>query len=214
MLRYPTLMSRIDYAEINMEDSGKHRFHGLEHDSKMRVFTTFFHTSTLRGYEASGNMLPTAENLKQRTEDGEKGTEHFQQMARSTCARAITPQISEGNGGREKKGKRELDYLSMQKNRNNVKKMRKRWAGVEGGRVKNLAQGNPKRSQKRTRTRYYVRNPTRVRNGHCAPPSGGDVETGRRITKNPPPGKLNQNPQQKRMSLEEAKLKTGKTGSK
>ena len=32
-----------------MEDSGKHRFHGLEHDSKMRLFKTYSHTSTLRG---------------------------------------------------------------------------------------------------------------------------------------------------------------------
>ena len=38
----------------NMEDSGKHRFHGLEHDSKMRLFTTYSHTSTLKGSEASG----------------------------------------------------------------------------------------------------------------------------------------------------------------
>ena len=40
-----------------MEDSGKHRFHGLEHDSKMRLFTTYSHTSTLRGFEASRKML-------------------------------------------------------------------------------------------------------------------------------------------------------------
>ena len=41
----------------NMEGSGKHRFHGLEHDSKMRLFKIYSHTSTLRGYEASGRML-------------------------------------------------------------------------------------------------------------------------------------------------------------
>ena len=41
----------------NLEDSGKHRFHDLEHDSKMRLFTTYSHTSTLRGYEASEKML-------------------------------------------------------------------------------------------------------------------------------------------------------------
>ena len=40
-----------------MEDSGKHRFLGLEHDSKMRLFITYSHTSTLRGYEASEKML-------------------------------------------------------------------------------------------------------------------------------------------------------------
>ena len=36
---------------------GKHRFHGLEYDSKMRLFKTYSHASTLRGYEASGKML-------------------------------------------------------------------------------------------------------------------------------------------------------------
>ena len=43
--------------QIHIEDSGKHRFHGLEHDSKMRLFTIYSHTSTLRGYEASGKVL-------------------------------------------------------------------------------------------------------------------------------------------------------------
>ena len=38
----------------NMEDSGKHLFHGLDHDSKMGPFKTYSNTSTLRGYEASG----------------------------------------------------------------------------------------------------------------------------------------------------------------
>ena len=35
----------------NMEDLGKHRFHGLEHDSKIRLFKTYSHTSTLPGYK-------------------------------------------------------------------------------------------------------------------------------------------------------------------
>ena len=58
-----------------MEDSRKHRFHDLEHESKMRLFATYSHTSTLRGYEASGKNA-TAENLKRTTEDGKKGIEH------------------------------------------------------------------------------------------------------------------------------------------
>ena len=52
----------------NMEDSGKHRFHDLEHDRKMRLFTTYSHTSTLRGYEASGKMLqPKTSNEERET---------------------------------------------------------------------------------------------------------------------------------------------------
>ena len=39
------------------EDSGKHRFHGLEHDSKIRLFTTYSHTSTLRGDSARPTPL-------------------------------------------------------------------------------------------------------------------------------------------------------------
>ena len=40
-----------------MEDSGKHRFHGLKHDLKMRLFATYSHTATLQGYEASWKLL-------------------------------------------------------------------------------------------------------------------------------------------------------------
>ena len=52
-----------------MEDSGKHLFHGLEHDSKMRLFTTYSHTSTLRGYQAS------RETVQQKITNEERETE-------------------------------------------------------------------------------------------------------------------------------------------
>ena len=48
----------------NIEDSGKHRFHGLEHDSKMRLFEIHSHTSTLRGYEAPGKTLSRKPNTR------------------------------------------------------------------------------------------------------------------------------------------------------
>ena len=55
----------------NTEDSGKDRFAGLEHDSQMRLFTTYSHTSTLRGYEASGKMLQQkTSNEKRKTGKG------------------------------------------------------------------------------------------------------------------------------------------------
>ena len=41
----------------NMEDSGKHRFYCLEHDSKMQLFITHSHTFTLRGYDHSGKKV-------------------------------------------------------------------------------------------------------------------------------------------------------------
>ena len=37
-----------------LEGSGKHRSHGLERDSKMRLLKTHSHTSNLGGYEVSG----------------------------------------------------------------------------------------------------------------------------------------------------------------
>ena len=58
-----------------MEDSGKHRFHGLEHHSKMRIFETCSHTSTLQGYEASRKML-TQKTTNEERKTGKRGTEH------------------------------------------------------------------------------------------------------------------------------------------
>ena len=102
-----------------MEDSGKHRFHDLEYESKMRLFTTHSHTSTLRGYEASRKMLQhKTSNEERETGSGVQNTPangridsreryHFHRLAR-------------------KRGQRKRKTGTMQKNRNN-KKMRKRW---------------------------------------------------------------------------------------
>ena len=58
-----------------MEESGKHRFHSLEHDSKMWLFKTRSHTSTLlRGYEASGKNLKQ-KNHQRMTENGLHNTQ-------------------------------------------------------------------------------------------------------------------------------------------
>ena len=118
----------------NMEDSGKHRFHGLEHDSKMRLFTTYSHTSSLRGYEASGKMLQQ-KTYKRRTKDVKKGTDDSREWRDRQVREQSLPQISEGNGGREK-GKRE-PFRKIER------KTKCESAGVEGGRVKNLASQTP-----------------------------------------------------------------------
>ena len=123
----------------------------------MRLFKTFSHTSTLRGYEASGK----------------------------------TP--------------------IKQKKRN---KPKCESAGVEGGRVKDLASKTPSGRKKNVYQNALRTKPnSRARNGHRASPCGGDVGTGRKITRKIPPGKQIKNPEQKRISPEEAKFKTGKTGS-
>ena len=89
----------------NIEDSGKHRFHGLEHDSKMRHFKTHSHASTLPGYEASGKMS------KQNTTKGERKTGNELQNipANGGIDRRENnhfPQIGEGNGTKgNRKGK-------------------------------------------------------------------------------------------------------------
>ena len=119
----------------NMEDSGKHRFHGLTHDSKMRLFKTYSHTSTLRGYEASGEMR------RQKSTNEERKTGKEVQNTPSNggidrCESYHFPQISEGNGEREE-GKRKLC-------RKNRKKNNCENAGVEDGRrVKDLASKTP-----------------------------------------------------------------------
>ena len=97
--------------------------------------------------------------------------------------------LARGNGGRER-GKRELCRK--------IETITKCEAlGSKAEEQKNSLEQTPKRSQKCTRTRD-VRNPTRARNGHRAPPCGGDVETGgRRITKNPPPRKTESKTQKK-----------------
>ena len=59
----------------NVEDLGKHRFHDLEHDSKMRLFTIYSHTSTLRVYKASGKMLhQKTSNEERKTGKGVQNT--------------------------------------------------------------------------------------------------------------------------------------------
>ena len=99
-----------------MEDSRKHRFHDLEHDSKMRLFITYSHTSTLRGHEASGKMV-VQKNPKEERETGKmvqntpangridrRESYHFHRLARET-------------GGSQRKGK----TGTMQKNKNDNK---------------------------------------------------------------------------------------------
>ena len=67
-------MSRI--CRRNMDDSVKHRFHGLEYDSKMRLSKIYSHTSTLRGYEAPGKMLRNkTESLRLETGNGLQKTQ-------------------------------------------------------------------------------------------------------------------------------------------
>ena len=150
------------YAK-NYNIRNKHRFHGLEHDSKMRLFTAYSHTSTLRGYEASGKMLyQKTSNEERKTRKRVQNTPansgidrresyHFRRLARETGAE------------KRKTG------TTMQKNRNNDK-LRKRW----GRRRKSQKprEQNPKRSQKRTRTRY-VRNPTCARGMGIVPHPAG-----------------------------------------
>ena len=118
--------------------SWKHRFHGLEHDSKMRLFKTYSRTSTLRGYEAPGKIL----KKKTRNEERKAGKRVKNTPANGGIDRRESyhfPQISEGNGAREN-GKWE-PFRKIQK-QNKCEN-----AGIEGGRVKDLASKNPKRSQ-------------------------------------------------------------------
>ena len=118
----------------NMEDSGKHRFHGLEHHSKMRIFETCSHTSTLQGYEASRKMLTQkTTNEERKTGKGVQNTPANGGIDRRESYHF--PQVSVRNGARRK-----AKTGTMQKNRN---KNQCENAGVESGRVKDLASKTP-----------------------------------------------------------------------
>ena len=100
---------------------------------------------------------------KTQTKNGrrEKRYRTLQRMAGSTGARAITsPQISEGNGTREK------EKTGPKQQNRNKNEMRKRW----GRRRKSLKPREQylKRSQERTRT-LYVRNSIRARGMDIVP---------------------------------------------
>ena len=110
----PTPMSRAICR--NLEDSGEHRFHSLEHDSKMRLFKTYSHTSTLRGKEAAGRALKQKTTHEER-KSGKKVQNNPANGGINTHDSYHFPHTSEGNESRET-GKRDL---SMQKNRNKNK---------------------------------------------------------------------------------------------
>ena len=73
-----------------MDDSGKHRSHGLEHDSKMPLFTThllpYLYPARLQSLRESATAQKT---IIEERKTG-KGYRTLQRMAESTGARAIT----------------------------------------------------------------------------------------------------------------------------
>ena len=99
------------------------------------------------------------------------------------------PQICAGNGGRGK-GKRELCRKIE-----TVTKCES--AGVRRRKSKKSREQNPKQSRKTHQNALCTKPNSRARNEHRAPPCGGDVKTGRRITRKIPQGKLNRKPQNK-----------------
>ena len=138
--------------------------------SKMRLFTTYSHAPTLRGYEAPGKIL------EQKTTNKERDTGN---RVRNTPANGGIDRRESYRfrGLAREKGSEKGKTGTMQKNidENN---MRKRW----GRRRKSQRphEQNPKRSQRRTRTRYqYVRNPTRAREMDIVPhPAGATSKPG------------------------------------
>ena len=81
----------------DMKYSGKHRFHSLEHYSKMRLFKAHFHPSTLRGYEASGTTL------KQKTSNERRDTDCTKSSGNGRIDRRENyhfPLINAGNGNK------------------------------------------------------------------------------------------------------------------
>ena len=174
-------MSRI---RRNMEDSGKHRFCSLEHDSKMRLSKTHSHTSTLRGYESSRKMLK--EKITKEERKTGKGVQNTPANGRIDRRESyLFPQIGGGDGAR-KKGKRELCRKIK------TKQVRKRWGRKR--KSQRPREQKPQAVAKAYQDALRTKLNSRVRNGYRASPCGGTVETGRRITRKIPPGNLNQKP--------------------
>ena len=110
--------------------------------------TPHLNPATLRSLRENA----TAENLKRRAKDGKKGTEHSSERWDRRARELSLPQISEGNGGREKVKRelcRKIETITKCES-----------AGVEGGRVKNLASETP-RSRKNVPERYERTPPKR-----------------------------------------------------
>ena len=137
----------------NMEDSGKHRFHGLEHDLKMRLFTTYSHTSTLRGYEASGKML------RQKTSNEERKTGKRVQNTPANGGIDLRESYQFRRLARETGAEKRQNGNYAQKNRK-INKMQKRW----GRRRKNqnLASKTPSGRQNVPERAMYETNPNQA----------------------------------------------------
>ena len=100
----------------NMEGSGKHRFHSLEHDSKTRLFKLIPHLYHARLRSLRENATP--ENLKRRTEDGKKGTEHSSEWQDRQVRELSLPQISEETGPEKRENG---NYAEKEEKKQNAK---------------------------------------------------------------------------------------------
>ena len=132
----------------------------------MRLFTTYSHTSTLRGYGASGKML------QQKTSNKERKTRKKVQNTPTNGGidrreSYHFPHISEGKGAGEK-GKLELC-------RKIETKTKCESAGVKGGRIKDLASKNPSGRKNVPELASYEAQLARAEWTSC-PTCGGDVD--------------------------------------
>ena len=143
-----------------------------------RFFTTYSHTSfTLGGYEAPEKLLTVRIPQTNERKTGEK--------AQDTSAGGginrlesynFLRRLSREKGPEKRKGKRE----PCRRIETTTKKMRKRW-GRRRKKSQRSREQNPKRSRKRTRTRY-VQNPTGARGLDIVPHSAGATsEPGREM---------------------------------
>ena len=86
-----------------MEDSGKHRFYGLEHDSKTRLFQTHSHAST-RLRRLGKKFI--AENRKRATEDGKRTAQNPGQLRNRQNKSYHVPR--EGTASRGERGQKHV----------------------------------------------------------------------------------------------------------
>ena len=96
-----------------MEHSGKHRFHGLEHDSKMRL-SSKPNLTPLPCEAATPQKNAKSEKRKRRTEDGKRAAENPAVKWRNKQTRELS--VSSGKRGGWKRRKQNQENGELLKN--------------------------------------------------------------------------------------------------
>ena len=167
----------------NMGDSGKHRVP----PPRTRLEDAALHNLLPHLYPASLRSLRKKRcGRKPKTKNGRREKRVQNTPANDGIDRRESyhfPQVSEGKGAREKR--ENVHYAEKLYTKTKCES-----AGVEGAEESKTSRAKPQAVAKMYQNALRTKPNPRARNGHHAPPCGGDVETGWRIARKTLPGKL------------------------